>query len=108
VFERYGPAAVASGTGLVTAFGFDWVPGNLAGALALAAGGPEAGGIDIGYFTRGPGGISGGTRASMVQVALDPGFAYRGGRLRTERIGARVQEFTLDCGKRRVGVSAGA
>ena len=108
VFERYGPRAAAAGTGLVTAFGFDWVPGNLAGALALAAAGPEAVRIDIGYFTRGPGGTSGGTRASVVQIALDPGFAYRGGRLRTERTGARVQEFTLDNGKRRVGVSAGA
>ena len=108
VFERYGPGAEAAGTGLVTAFGFDWVPGNLAGALALAAAGAEAVSIDIGYFARGPGGISGGTRASVAQIALDPGFAYRGGRLLTERIGARVQEFTLDNGKRRVGISAGA
>jgi short subunit dehydrogenase-like uncharacterized protein len=108
VFEGYGPAAAAAGTALVTAFGFDWVPGNLAGALALAASGPEAVRIDIGYFTRGPGGVSGGTRASIVQAAIEPGFAYRGGRLQTERTGARVQEFTLDNGKRRVGVSAGA
>ena len=108
VFERYGPGAEAAGTGLVTAFGFDWVPGNLAGALALAAAGAEALSIDIGYFMRGPGGISGGTRAGVAQIALDSGFAYRGGRLVTERIGARVQEFTLDNGKRRVGISAGA
>jgi short subunit dehydrogenase-like uncharacterized protein len=39
---------------------------------------------------------------------IEPGFAYRDGGLRTERPGARVQEFTLDNGKRRVGVSAGA
>jgi short subunit dehydrogenase-like uncharacterized protein len=108
VFEQYGPRAEAAGTGLVTAFGFDWVPGNLAGALALAAAGPEAVRVDIGYFMRGPSGFSGGTRASTVQAALEPGFAYRGGLLRTERIGARVKEFTLDNGKRRVGVSAGA
>jgi short subunit dehydrogenase-like uncharacterized protein len=108
VFERYGPAAAAAGTGLVTAFGFDWVPGNLAGALALAAAGPGAVRIDIGYFMRGPGGFSGGTRASTAQAVIEPGFAYRDGRLRTERAGARVQEFTLDNGKRRVGVSAGA
>ena len=108
VFEEYGPGAETAGTGVVTAFGFDWVPGNLAGALALAAAGPEAVRIDIGYFTRGQGGTSGGTRASIAQIALGPGFAYRGGQLRTERIGARVQEFTLDNGKRRVGISAGA
>src|ERR671937_2803766 len=35
VFERYGGAAQSAGCGLVTAFGYDWVPGNLAGALAL-------------------------------------------------------------------------
>ncbi|MGB8020881.1 MAG: saccharopine dehydrogenase NADP-binding domain-containing protein [Candidatus Nanopelagicales bacterium] len=107
VFEQYGARAEAAGTGLVTAFGFDWVPGNLAGAIALAAAGPEAVSIDIGYFTRGPGGISGGTRASMVRAALEPGFAHRAGQLRTERIGARVSEFTLDNGMRRVGVSVG-
>jgi short subunit dehydrogenase-like uncharacterized protein len=108
VFEQYGPRAAATGTGLVTAFGFDWVPGNLAGALALASAGPAAVSVDIGYFTRGPGGYSGGTRASMVQAALEPGFAHRGGRLRTERMGARVTAVTLDSGKRRVGVSVGA
>src|SRR3954462_907807 len=36
VFERYGPAAEQAGIGMLTAFGYDWVPGNLAGALALA------------------------------------------------------------------------
>lgn len=107
VFEQYGPAAEAAGTGLVTAFGFDWVPGNLAGALALAAAGPEAVRVDIGYFMRGLGRISGGTRASMARAALEPGFAFRDGRLRTERLGARVGEFTLGNGKRRVGVCVG-
>src|SRR6476646_4564562 len=33
VFERHGPRATRSA--LLTAFGADWVPGNLAGALAL-------------------------------------------------------------------------
>jgi short subunit dehydrogenase-like uncharacterized protein len=108
VFERYGPDAEAAGTGLVTAFGFDWVPGNLAGALALSAAGPQAVSIDIGYFTRGSGDISGGTRASVAQVALEPGFAYRGGRLRTERTGARVGGFTLNNGKHRDGISVGS
>ena len=37
VFERYGPRAESAGIGMITAFGYDWVPGNLAGALALAA-----------------------------------------------------------------------
>ncbi|MEA2395481.1 MAG: hypothetical protein QOJ82_3372, partial [Solirubrobacteraceae bacterium] len=31
VFERHGLGAQAAGCGLLTAFGYDWVPGNLAG-----------------------------------------------------------------------------
>ncbi|MCW2966434.1 MAG: saccharopine dehydrogenase, partial [Solirubrobacteraceae bacterium] len=42
VFERHGPAAQAAGCGLLTAMGYDWVPGNLAGALALRDAGPAA------------------------------------------------------------------
>ena len=106
VFEEFGPRAADAGIGLVTAFGFDWVPGNLAGALALEEAGPNAVTVDIGYFMRGAG-MSGGTRASMVQAAVQPGFGFRGGRLRTERMGARVTEFMLRNGKQRSGVSVG-
>src|SRR5258705_83632 len=35
VFEEFGPQAERAGCALVTACGYDWVPGNLAGALAL-------------------------------------------------------------------------
>ncbi|MEY4909974.1 MAG: hypothetical protein RL260_3692, partial [Pseudomonadota bacterium] len=35
IFEEHHDAAVASRTPLLTAFGYDWVPGNLAAALAL-------------------------------------------------------------------------
>ena len=31
VFERYGPPAERAGIGMLTAMGYDWVPGNLAG-----------------------------------------------------------------------------
>ncbi len=36
VFEQYGPAAARAGTALVTAFGFDFVPGNLAAGSCFA------------------------------------------------------------------------
>ena len=42
--------AKGAGCGLVTAFGYDWVPGNLAGALALRDAGPDATRVEIGYF----------------------------------------------------------
>ena len=39
VFERESTRAKAADCSLLTALGYDWVPGNLAGALALRAGG---------------------------------------------------------------------
>ena len=107
VFEEHGPAAASAGCAMVTAFGFDWVPGNLAGALALRDAGPEAVRVDVGYFSRGGGGMSGGTQASSLQAMLEPSFAYRDGRLRGERTGARVRTFEVAGGKQRRGVSVG-
>ena len=42
VFEHYGSQAAAPGAGLITAFGYDWVPGNLAAGLALRDAGEAA------------------------------------------------------------------
>src|ERR671929_1994919 len=53
VFDRQGPGAESAGCGLLTAFGYDWVPGNLAGALALTEAGETATPVDIGYFPPG-------------------------------------------------------
>src|SRR4051812_28935767 len=68
VFERHGRAAQAAGCGLLTAFGYDWVPGNLAGALALRDAGPTATRVEVGYFAPGggAGSLSTGTRASAA------------------------------------------
>jgi short subunit dehydrogenase-like uncharacterized protein len=105
VFEEYGPRAARSGTSLLTALGYDWVPGNVAGALALDGLG-EATRLAVGYFTSG-GRASGGTAASTAGALLEPSYVWRDGRLRTERLGARVVTFDLG-GRRRVrGVSAG-
>ena len=98
VFERHGPAAEASGCGLVTAFGYDWVPGNLAGALALREAGERATSVDIGYFVSGNAGAgtaSGGTRASVLGLMLAPGYAFRGGQLVTEPAARRLRGFDL-------------
>jgi short subunit dehydrogenase-like uncharacterized protein len=109
VFERNGPAAAAAGCGLLTAFGYDWVPGNLAGALALREAGERATRVEIGYFVTGrsAGGVaSGGTRASALGVFLAPGFALRAGRVVTEPTARRVRAF--DLGRRRAtAVSVG-
>jgi short subunit dehydrogenase-like uncharacterized protein len=107
IFERFGPEAEAAGVGLVPACGYDWVPGNFAGALALERAGHGATRIDIGYFATGSARPSGGTMATMAGSLLEPGFAFRDGRIRTERNAARVRAFSVK-GKRRQGVSVGA
>jgi short subunit dehydrogenase-like uncharacterized protein len=53
IFERYDSRAQAAGSCLVPAFGYDWLPGNLAGALALREAGEAATRVDIGYFAPG-------------------------------------------------------
>jgi short subunit dehydrogenase-like uncharacterized protein len=107
VFERHGPGAQAAGCGLVTAFGYDWVPGNLAGALALREAGEAATRVEIGYFApgAGPGSASGGTRATGASMMLSPGFAWRGGRLVEERSAQRARSFELRPGRSARGIS---
>jgi short subunit dehydrogenase-like uncharacterized protein len=109
VFERYGPAAERAGVGMLTAMGHDWVPGNLAGALALREAGWQAERVDVGYFFTGDarGGMSGGTRASLVGVIAEPSFAFRDGRIVTERGARRMRDFDVN-GKRRTAVTVGA
>jgi len=104
VFDEFGPAA-AGRCGLVPAFGYDFVPGNLAGALALAEAG-SATRVAVGYFTTGGGGFSSGTLASGAGMALEPGFAWRDGRLRPERTARRLRSFRIG-GRDWLGVSYG-
>ncbi|HUR85184.1 MAG TPA: saccharopine dehydrogenase NADP-binding domain-containing protein [Solirubrobacteraceae bacterium] len=97
VFERHGPAAEAAGCGLLTALGYDYVPGNLAGALALRGAGDRAVSVDVGYFVSGGGGggaqASGGTRASAAGMLTEPGYEFRGGRLETQRAARHVRDL---------------
>jgi short subunit dehydrogenase-like uncharacterized protein len=108
VFERYGPAAEKSGSAMLTALGYDWVPGNLAGALALTRAGEAATRVDTGYFFTGePGKPSGGTRASLVGVMSAPAFAFRDGWVQAERGARRVRTFRVRS-KERSAVSVGS
>jgi short subunit dehydrogenase-like uncharacterized protein len=95
VFERHGLAAESAGCGLLTAFGYDYVPGNLAGALALREAGPPAVRVDVGLFVGGGRAAqpSGGTRASAAGLLAEPGYAFRDGRLVSERPGRRLRRF---------------
>ncbi len=109
VFEEFGPHAERTGAVLLTAFGYDYVPGNLAGALALQAAGPAATRVQVGYFVRGNvgQGTSAGTRASAAGVLLEPGYAFRSGRIVSERSAAHVMSFEID-GKKREAFSIGS
>jgi short subunit dehydrogenase-like uncharacterized protein len=108
VFERYGPPAEEAGIAMLTAFGYDWVPGNLAGALALQRAGDQATRVDVGYFITGRGAqMSGGTKASLVGVIAEPAFSFRDGRVQTERGAKRVRSFRVGS-KQLQGVSVGS
>lgn len=111
VFEVHGPRAHRAGVGLLTAMGYDWVPGNLAGALALRDAGPEARRVELAYFMTGeagPGGMSGGTRASAAGVMLEPSYTFSGGRVVSERGARRVRSFELRPGRRAHAISVGS
>lgn len=109
VFLEESDVAAAAGAALLTAFGYDYVPGNLAGALALSEAGPAAVRVDVGYFLTGDSGsgaMSTGTIASAAGVLLEPSFAWREGRLADLPSAASVASFAVR-GRRRDGVSVG-
>jgi short subunit dehydrogenase-like uncharacterized protein len=107
VYEWFGPEAEGTGAALLTAFGHEYVPGVLAGALALRDAGSGAERVDVGYFVTGRGRLfSRGTLHSLLGIVLEPGFAFRRGGLRDEPAGTRVRTFAVD-GRPRSGVSVG-
>jgi short subunit dehydrogenase-like uncharacterized protein len=108
IFDHYGPSAEAAGVPLLTAFGYDWVPGNLAGALALRASNGEAVRVEIGYFSSGDREVSGGTQASFSGALLEPSFAFRAGKLVAEPSAVRIKDFLLPDGRSRKAVSVGS
>src|SRR5258708_24835919 len=81
VFDEFAPRAERTGAVLLTAFGYDYVPGNLAGALALQAAGPAAARVQVCYFVRGNlrRGTRAGTPAPGAGGVLAAGDAFPGG-----------------------------
>ena len=65
--------------------------------------------VQVGYFVRGDirRGTSAGTRASVTGVLLEPGYAFRGGRIVTERTAAHLTSFTVG-GKKREALPIGS
>lgn len=111
IFEDYGPRAAAAGSPMLTAMGYDYVPGNLAGALALEAAGGDAVSVDIGYFltgdtTRDLKSLSGGTLRSLRASGSAKQFRWHDGRIQTERSAKRVLDFELE-GRNQTAISIG-
>jgi len=107
VFELQGPAAARTGARLLPAFGNDYVPGVLAGALALREAGESAARVDVGYFVSGRGRLfSRGTLDSVLGIVGLPGYAFRNGALRDEPAGVRLRTFAVG-GKPRPAVTIG-
>jgi short subunit dehydrogenase-like uncharacterized protein len=106
VFERFGPAAERAGCALLSGLGFDYVPGNLAGAIALRLASERPNRLDIGYFVTGRPVWSGGTLASLAGALAAPGFAFRDGRIATEPSGRHLRSFELR-GRRVPAISIG-
>jgi short subunit dehydrogenase-like uncharacterized protein len=105
--EMSGPAARA-GARLMTAMGYDFVPGALAGALALEEAGADAVRVDVGYYALGGmvSSLSAGTKETLVGVTLTDGHAFRDGRIVTVRSAERVRSFPV-AGRDRAAISVG-
>jgi short subunit dehydrogenase-like uncharacterized protein len=105
VFEDYGPRAMTAGIALITACGYDYVPGNCAAGIALKNAGPEATRVDVGYYITGKDMLdsSQGTAASMRYSILEPGKIWKSGALVKSYGAAGVRSFTI-CGRERAGI----
>jgi short subunit dehydrogenase-like uncharacterized protein len=105
VFDEFGPPAGRAGATLLTAMGYDFVPGTLAAALAVEQAGAAAVRVDVGYYAFGAG-LSTGTRSSSVGVLVDESHTFRDGAVRATRTAERVRSFTVK-GKDRDAISIG-
>jgi len=100
--ERYHRRAQETGAVMLPAFGYDYVPGILAGALATHQAGGSVRALDIGYFATAPlrKGISQGTRTTMRDGLTLPSTRLHRNRLREERTASRVVDFPVLGGRR--------
>lgn len=89
--------AVQANTVMLPAFGYDYVPGILAGTLAAQQAGPAARTVDIGYFATGPlwRGLSQGTRSTMRDGLSLPSTRWHNHSLVDARTASHVQSFNV-------------
>jgi short subunit dehydrogenase-like uncharacterized protein len=100
VYERHAGRAEANGVVVLTSFGFDYVPGDL--AARLAAEGLEPLDEVIAAYSVSSMASSAGTRTTVGQVMQQPQVAWEGGRLIESRFGASTRTVTFPFGERTV------
>ena len=95
------PGDAPRGT-MLPAFGYDYVPGILAGSLALERAGDRAETLRVGYFApgAGPTGLSGGTMTTMLEELSKPFLVWRDHRWQKPGRMPRQHTFTVDGAKR--------
>lgn len=108
VFERYGALANEQGVTLLTAMGYDYVPGNMAAAAALSLA-SSATRVDVGYFVSGgrPS-ASQGTQASVMQAMLEPGVYFSRGLVSEKMNRRKVRQFLIHGKKRPASLVSGS
>jgi short subunit dehydrogenase-like uncharacterized protein len=101
VFERYGAPAERAGVALVTAMGFDYVPGDMIAAL-VARGGPVEE-VTLAYWVKGFGPTRG-TALSALGMLAGKDFEWRDGRLQQapQSVGRGTWDFGAPIGRQRM------
>ena len=110
--QRHDTRARELGAVVVPAFGYDYVPGILAGALAAKAGGAGSSRvreIEIGYFAIGSlrKGLSQGTRKTMAEGLILPAAVWRHRQLVDETTARHVREFPVRAKRRNAFLVSG-
>ena len=100
VYERYAGRAEANEVVVLTSFGFDYVPGDL--AARLAADGLEQLDEVIAAYSVSSMAASAGTRRTVGHVMGQPLVAWEGGRLIESRFGASTRTVRFPFGERTV------
>lgn len=107
VFGMAGTKIPDEGPLALTAFGYDYVPGNCAAAVALEEAGQAATAVDIGYFLEPPGipQLSQGTFASLCDALVQDVVYYNDASYRKGAFGQYFAKFDVN-GRKASALSA--
>jgi short subunit dehydrogenase-like uncharacterized protein len=101
VYERYGWRAAEAGVVLLTQFGFDYVPGDIAARLAAEGLEGPLDGVAVAYAISGAS-PSRGTMRSLAAILRNPLVSYVDGKLVPTQVGATARRMQFPFGERLV------